>query len=261
MSETDPVVFEVTDGIGHVRFRRPEKLQAFTPLMYRKVQDICQSLQQSREVHAVVFCGATDVAFSAGTDLAEYAAIETPEQGLALDELMDAVLDAVERCPIPTIAAIAGICSGGGLSFAAACDLRVAAPNARFSLPVGRTLGLGLSPSSYERLHALIGPAPLRHLLFTGQPISAARALEVGLVDELVNDQSALSGRADYLARLAVSQAPLAIQATKDALLSLRPRLDRERAGAWARRGFASADFRAAVDAFLSKRQANFSGR
>ncbi len=229
--------------------------------MYCKVQEICRNLQTSGEVHALVFSGATEVAFSAGTDLAEYAAIETPEQGLALDALMDAALDAVERCPVPTIAAISGICSGGGIALAAACDLRVAAPNARFSIPVGRTLGLGLSPGSYERLHALIGVAPLRHLLFTGQPIPAARALEIGLVDELVNDQSALPGRADYLARLAISQAPLAIQATKDALLSLRPGLDRERAGAWARRGFASADFREAVDAFLNKRQTNFSGR
>lgn len=261
MSETDPVVFEVADRIGHVRFRRPEKLQAFTPAMYRKVQEICQNLQASREIHALVFSGATEVAFSAGTDLAEYAAIETPEAGLALDEVMEVALDAVERCPVPTIAALAGICSGGGLSFAAACDLRVAAPNARFSIPVGRTLGLGLSPGSYERLHALIGAAPLRHLLFTGQAISASRALEIGLVDELVNDQSALHGRADYLARLAVSQAPLAIRATKDALLALRPRLDREQADLWARRGFASADFRQAVDAFLTKRRASFSGR
>ncbi len=261
MPETDPVLFEVAGDIGHVRFRRPEKLQAFTPLMYRRVQEICQDPLQSGEAHALVFSGATEVAFSAGTDLAEYAAIDAPEQGLALDALMDAALDAVERCPVPTIAAIAGICSGGGISFAAACDLRVAAPNARFSIPVGRTLGLGLSPGSYERLHALIGAASLRHLLFTGQAISAARALEIGLVDELVNDQSALHGRADYLARLAVSQAPLAIQATKDALLSLRPRLDRERADAWARRGFASAAFSEAVDAFLSKRQANFGGR
>lgn len=261
MQLREELVFHVTEGIGHVLFNRPHKLHAFTRNMYERLLKICQEIHETERPQALVLMGATDVAFSAGTDIAEFAALDTVEDVLALEDLSDSVLDALERLPIPTIAAIAGICSGGGLSLAAACDIRVATPNARFSLPYGRTMANCMSAGNFERLHALIGAAELRRLLFEGQPIDAARALAIGLVDEVVTDLGALEGKAGYIARLSMSQAPLTLRATKDVLLSLRPKADRAKVRKWQERCYASADFREAIDAFLNKRAPMLHGR
>ncbi|MBX5452598.1 MAG: enoyl-CoA hydratase/isomerase family protein [Acidobacteriia bacterium] len=261
MQLREELVFHTSEGIGQILFNRPHKLQAFTRTMYERLLEICQEIQKTERVRALVLMGATEVAFSAGTDIAEFAELETVEDVLALEDFTDSVLDALERLPIPTIAAIAGVCSGGGLNLAAACDIRIAAPNARFSLPYGRTMANSLSAGSFERLHALIGAAHLRRLMFEGQPIDAARALTIGLVDEVVNDVGALEGKAGYIARLSISQAPLTLRATKEALLSLRSKVDRAKVREWQERCYASADFREAIDAFLNKRTPHLHGR
>ena len=111
---------------------------------------------------SLVVAGADGRAFAAGTDISLFDNFRTESDALAYEGRMDRVLSAVERCPVPTIAAISGACTGGGAAIAAACDLRIAAANMRFGFPIARTLGNCLSIANLARLVALIGFARKR---------------------------------------------------------------------------------------------------
>ncbi len=171
------------------------------------------------------------------------------------------MLDAVERCPIPTIAAIAGACTGGGAGIAAACDIRIAASNLRFGFPIARTLGNCLSGSNTARLAALIGPARVTDLIFTARLLDAAEAHTIGLVTEIVPDPAALAVRTEKLARLVASHAPLTLRATKEALRRLRARGAEGQDQDLILMCYMSQDFREGMEAFLSKRQPSWQGK
>ena len=129
------------------------------------------------EVKALVVTGAGDKAFAAGTDIAQFKSFEGGEDGIAYERKMDRILDAIERCTVPTIAAIAGFCTGGGAAIAAVCDLRLAAASAQFGFPIARTLGNCLSMSNYARLAALIGPQRVKEMIFLAKLMDAPTAL------------------------------------------------------------------------------------
>ena len=124
---------------------------------------------ETREVKALVITGAGDKAFAAGTDIAQFQDFKDGEDGIAYERKMDRILDTIERCAVPTIAAVAGFCTGGGAAIAAVCDLRIAAANAQFGFPIARTLGNCLSMANYARLAALIGPQRVKEMLLAGQ--------------------------------------------------------------------------------------------
>ena len=123
------------------------------------------------EVKALVVTGAGDKAFAAGTDIAQFQDFKGGEDGIAYERKMDRILDTIERCTVPTIAAIAGFCTGGGAAIAAVCDLRIAAANAQFGFPIARTLGNCLSMANYARLAALIGPQRVKEMLLLARMI------------------------------------------------------------------------------------------
>src|ERR1700694_6268102 len=97
---------------------------------------------------------------------------------------MERVMRALERIPVPTIAAIAGACTGGGAAIAACCDIRIGAQNARFGMPIGRTLGNCLSIAHYVRVVSLIGAARVKDIIFTGRLSAAGETPPRGLVGE-----------------------------------------------------------------------------
>src|ERR1700749_4604615 len=144
---------------------------------------------------------------------------------MAYEAWIDRVLGTLERCKVPTIASIAGVCTGSGAAVAAACDLRIAAANARFGFPMARTLGNCLSMANLARLSALIGPARVIEMIFTARLLSANEAMSAGVVTEVLPDQSALEVRATELATLLAGHAPLTMRATKEALRRLREKL------------------------------------
>jgi enoyl-CoA hydratase len=162
------------------------------------------------------------------------------------------VLGALERCTVPVIAAVSGACTGGGAGIAAACDLRLAAANARFGFPIARTLGNCLSMANLARLSALIGPGRVTEMIFTARLLGAEEALSVGLVSEVVADHAALMTRAEALARLVAGNAPLTLRATKEALRRLREQLPPDED--LIRMCYTSDDFREGMEAFLAKR-------
>ncbi len=251
---TDELLYEVRDGIARVTFNRPQARNALTFGMYERLAEICAEVDADRGIKAMLLTGAGDRAFAAGTDISQFRAFSTPDDALQYEARIDRVLGAVERVRVPTIAAIAGACTGGGAGIAAACDLRIAAANARFGFPVARTLGNCLSMANYARLSALIGPARVKDLVFTARLIEAPEAHAVGLVSEVLPDAAALAERAAALAALVASHAPLTLQATKEALRRLRD----PGAGLGDKdlilMCYMSADFREGMDAFLTKR-------
>ena len=261
MTETAPeITDEVRDGILWVTFQRPQARNALTFGMYERLAQLCREMPTDGSIRAVVISGAGGKAFAAGTDMTQFRAFETPQDALDYEHQIDAVLDAVERCPVPTIAAVNGACTGGGGSIAAACDIRIASASLKFGFPIARTLGNCLAAGNLARLSELIGAARMREIIFTARLIEAEEALQVGLVSEVLPDEGALMTRAGELAELVGSMAPLTLRATKEALR-------RNRAAAQVEDSdliiscYMSDDFGIGMEALLGKKTPEWTGK
>lgn len=255
------LLYEVRDGIAHVTFNRPSARNALTFAMYERLVEICGIANEDRSIRAMILTGAGDKAFAAGTDISQFRAFDKPEDALDYEARLDRVMDVLERCRVPTIAAIHGACTGGGASIAGCCDLRLASRSMQFGFPVARTLGNCLSLRNYARLVELLGVARVKDLVFRARLIQAEEALAIGLVSELVEDPAALITRAQELALQVAGNAPLTLQATKRALLRLRPELSHEAGNDLVLMCYMSEDFREGMEAFLNKRSPTWKGR
>ncbi len=258
MSGIDELLYEVRDGIGWITFNRPEARNAFTFAMYDRLQQICANAEPGGDARALVMRGAGGKAFGAGTDMTQFRAFSRPEDAWGYEERMELVFASIESCPLPTIAAINGACTGGGAAIAAACDLRIASRTLKFGFPVARTLGNCLSVSNLARLSELMGPARVREILMTARLVEAEEAKAIGLVSEIVEDPEA---RAGELAQILAGHAPLTLRATKEGLRRLRAAAAHVDDRDLIEMCYMSADFREGLDAFLSKRKPNWQGK
>lgn len=250
------LIYEAQGGVGRLTFNRPESRNALTFAMYDGLREICADMPSDGSVKALILKGAGGRAFAAGTDMTQFRTFSTPEDAWAYEERMDAVLTAVEGCPVPTIAAIAGACTGGGAGIAAACDIRVATPSLKFGFPIARTLGNCLSAANLARLSGLMGPGRVKAMILTARLVGAEEAQAIGLVAEVVDDAEA---RAEELAALLVTHAPLTMRATKEAMRRLQAaRIDDRDLIALC---YTSEDFREGMEAFLAKRKPQWRGR
>ena len=257
---SEDLLYEIKDGVGRITFNRPEARNAFTFQMYERLGEICRQAEGDSSVRVLVLTGAGEKAFAAGTDISEFKAFSTAEDALDYEARIDHVLSALERSPVPSIAAIAGACTGGGATIAACCDLRIGAANARFGIPIGRTLGNCLSMSNYVRLAALLGPARVKDIIFTARLIDAEEACAIGLLSEVLPDYATLQSRTDELARTVASQAPLTLRVTKEALRRIKEKMSPEEDRNLILMCYLSRDFREGMDAFLNKRTPTWTG-
>lgn len=257
---SDELLYELRDGIVYLTFNRPQARNAFTFAMYERLAEICATAENDSSVKAMVLTGAGEKAFAAGTDISQFKSFKTAEDAIAYEGRIDRVVGTLERCRVPTIAAISGACTGGGGAIAAACDLRIAAANARFGFPVARTLGNCLSMGNYARLAALIGPARTKEIIFTARLVEAEEARAIGLVSEVLPDHVALMARAEELAKGIASRAPLTLRATKEALYRLMARILPDDGKDLILMCYMSQDFREGMDAFLNKRPPKWKG-
>jgi enoyl-CoA hydratase/carnithine racemase len=257
----EELLFEPRDGVGYVSFNRPQARNALTFAMYERLAAICDQANQDRSIRALLLTGAGDKAFAAGTDISQFRTFDKEQDALDYETRIDRVMNAIERCRVPTIAAIHGACTGGGASIAACCDLRIASRTMKYGFPVARTLGNCLSLASYSRLVYLVGPALVKDIVFQARLIEADEALAKGLVNELCDDQAALLKRGEELARTVAGMAPLTLQATKEALLRLRPKIAHGEGNDLVLMCYMSQDFREGMDAFLNKRKPAWQGR
>ena len=258
---TPHVVFEFDGSIAFLTINRPDARNAMTWEMYAALVDACERVDTTESVRVFVVRAAGDKAFIAGTDISQFTRFETPEASLKYERYLDRVIDRLERVRVPTIAQVQGVAAGGGCAIALACDLRVCAPEARFGVPIARTLGNCLSAANYARLVDLIGPARTKDILFTGRLIDADEARSLGLVTRLVA-AAELDATVRSLAASIASNAPLTIRATKEAVRRIQEhrRLDPRLADDLVSMCYTSADFKEGVAAFLAKRPPHFTG-
>lgn len=258
---SEELLYELRDGIGTVTFNRPEARNALTFGMYEGLAEICETAADKGDTRALVLRGAGDKAFAAGTDIAQFRSFKTAEDALGYERRIDKVLGAVERCPLPTVAALHGACTGGGAGIAAACDIRIATRDLKFGFPIARTLGNCLSARNLARLSALMGAGRTREMIFTSRLVGAEEALAVGLVTELLADKMAVEARALALAALLAEQAPLTLRATKEALRRLNAAAAAVDDKDLIVLCYTSEDFREGLEAFLAKRKPDWKGR
>ena len=252
-----------TDGpIAVLTFNRSESRNAMTWAMYDALVDACDAVDADPAIRVLVLRSADDRAFVAGTDISQFRQLRTPEDALAYEARLDKVISRIERVTKPTIARIGGVAAGGGCVIAIACDLRICGPDARFGIPVARTLGNCLSAANCLRLLDLVGPARLKDLMFTARLLDATEALAAGLATRIVS-ADALDRVVTETALTIAANAPLTISATKELVRRLQahrrtaPPVDHDLITAC----YTSLDFKHGVDAFLAKKKPQWQGK
>jgi len=254
------IIIERKEGIAQVKFNRPEVRNALTFEMYEVVYNLCVEANETEEIRAIVFAGVDSSAFASGTDIGLLQGIKDGKGGIEYEERIERVVGMVERCRVPTIAAIAGACTGGGAALATACDLRIGAKNMRFGYPMAKTLGNCLSLPNSARLIFLIGPGRFKELLLTARLMGAEEAYATGLVSEVVEPLDVLA-RAHELAVRIAANAPLTIWAAKEAVRRLREHLQSTDFNDVIEKSYQSDDFRLGVESFIKKQMPNWSGK
>jgi enoyl-CoA hydratase len=265
---TPRILFDVDGpdtGLAFLTVNRPEARNAMTSDMYQALVEACERVDADAAIRVFVLRGAGGQAFMSGTDIAQFTRFSTREDALAYERELDAVVDRLERVTKPTIAQVQGVATGGGCAIALACDLRVCTPDARFGVPVARTLGNCLSAANYARLLDLLGPARTKDLMFTGRLIEAAEAERLGLVNRVIHtsDANAIDAAVRELATTIARNAPLTLRATKEMVRRLQAarRIPQSDADDLIAMCYLSDDFKEGVAAFLAKRPPTFKGR
>jgi enoyl-CoA hydratase/carnithine racemase len=258
---SEELLYEIHDGIGRVTFNRPQARNSFTFAMYERLREICAQTGNDSSVKALVLTGAGRKAFAAGTDISQFKAFSTGEDVMEYEARIERVVSALEMCPVPTIAAIGGACTGGGFTIAGCCDLRIATADARFGVPISRTLGNCLSMANTVRMVSLMGAARVKDLIFTARLIDAEEAGRIGLIGEILPDYESLQRRADELARTVASHAPLTLRATKEALRRIKEKMIPAEDRDLILMCYKSRDFQEGMDAFLNKRPPKWTGK
>ncbi|TCP44339.1 enoyl-CoA hydratase/isomerase family protein [Rhodovulum marinum] len=257
---TDELLHEVRGETLWITFNRPQARNALTFGMYETLAELCANAPTDGSLKAVVISGAGGKAFAAGTDMTQFRGFETAQDALEYEAEIARVLTAVETCPLPTVAAINGACTGGGASIAVACDIRIASASLKFGFPIARTLGNCLAAENLARMTEILGAGRVREMIFTARLIEADEARAVGLVSKILPDEPALMARAAELAGTLAQMAPLTLRATKEAMRRNRAALSVEDSDLITM-CYMSQDFRHGMEAFLTKEKPRWSGR
>lgn len=158
------VHYSVAGSVASVVFDRPEARNAMTWAMYDAMATACERIAGDSSLRVATFRGAGGEAFVAGTDIDQFRTFKTGDDGIEYERVIDARIEAIEALPVPTIAIVDGWAIGGGLAICAACDFRIATPNARFGIPIARTLGNCLSMANTARVVAAFGVARAKQI-------------------------------------------------------------------------------------------------
>ena len=203
MSATfENVLYEVRGPLALITLNRLSKRNAISLGTLEELHQAVTLAEHDDAVRVLAFTGAGDKAFASGSDLAE---VEHRDLKKALEPIVQGLAERLERLPKPTIAAINGLCYGGGLEVALGCDVRVASETAAFATPEGK-LGIIPGGGATQRLPRIVGRGWGMHMLLMGEPIDAQQALAIGLVTKLTAPEALLDevqAMAEHLATFA----------------------------------------------------------
>jgi enoyl-CoA hydratase/carnithine racemase len=211
----ETLIYDVRDGVAYVTINRPEKLNALNDQVMADLDSCFADIEQDASVKTVILTGAGEKAFVAGADIAVLAA-QTPVEGKERSIRGQRVLDRIENLGKPVIAAVNGYALGGGCELAMACTLRVASETAKLGQP---EVKLGIIPgyAGSQRLPRLVGKGRAMELILSGEPITAAEAWRISLVNQVVPAKD-LMATCEALARKIMANGPLAVRFAMEAV-------------------------------------------
>lgn len=276
------LLIEKENQIALVTINRPKVLNALNAELIRQLSLAFGNLEKENDVQVIILTGSGEKAFVAGADIKELSELNA-QSALAFAQRGLALMQQIEEHRLPVIAAINGFALGGGCEIALACDIRIAIETAKIGLP---EVSLGLIPGfgGTQRLARLVGRGRAKQMMFSGEHINAAKALELGLIDTLVPadwkevpqddgtlkskpdgtaNKEKLIGAAKTMAEAIIQQGSIAVQAAKRAV---NHGLDMSLSDGCAYEAalfsglFATKDAKEGMSAFLEKRKAKFSG-
>jgi len=253
------LIVERDGAIVTVTFNRPEARNAMTWRMYEQLYETCEAVDADASVRVLVLRGAGGKAFVSGTDIGQFTAFTSGEDGVRYERDSDRNTARLDRVTKPVIAQIQGYAVGGGFAIAAAADLRIATPDARLGAPIARTLGNCLSMDAYARYVDLLGASRLKEMIFTARLIGAEEGRAAGFVHEIVAPE-AIDARVRELAETVASHAPITIRVTKEAIRRVQAARPVPGGDDLLLTTYGSADFREGVRAFLDKRKPDWTG-
>ena len=247
---------EIDGNIARVVFNNPAARNALTWPMYEELKKICDALAKNLDIRVVIFRGAGDKAFVSGSDIQQFVDLQENE---AYEIAVDHIFASLQQLPMPTIAMIEGLAVGSGLLMATACDFRISTPDARFGIPVAKTLGNCLSPSNLSWLAAHLGVATVKRMLLTAELIKAPALLESGFLYQTAAVED-IQAATDELAKKLVALAPITQKASKLTLAHLL-QSNLPDCTDLMRETYNSKDFREGVTAFLEGRPPQWTGQ
>jgi enoyl-CoA hydratase/carnithine racemase len=259
---TDKMLSRKEGRVGYLIFNNPERHNAVSLEMWQATQKILEEFAKDDGVRVVVLTGAGGKAFVSGADISKFDDERATEEAVArYNATTDKLYSDLHEYPKPTIAMIRGYCLGGGVNLAIACDLRIAADNARFSVPAAK-LGLGYGYSGLKRLVDIVGPSFAKEIFFTARQFSAAEAREMGLVNRVMSDGELDDYVKNYADTIA-GNAPLTVNSIKyivGEVVRDESKRNLKRSAELVAQCFASKDYVEGRTAFMEKRKPVFTG-
>ena len=252
-----PCLDLLIDGnIARITFNNPASRNAMTWSMYEELKTICDALAKNSDIRVVIFRGAGDKAFVSGSDIEQFVHLKKDE---AYEADVDRIFMSLQELPVPTIAVIEGLAVGSGLLMATACDFRISTPDARFGIPVAKTLGNCLSPGNLNWICAHLGIPMVKKMLLTAELVKAPELLASGFLYQTV-EASQITAAADALAQKMAVLAPITQKASKLGIARLL-RSNLPNCADLMRETYNSDDFREGVNAFLEGRPPQWTGQ
>ena len=262
MASTDKVISRKDGNVGYVIFNNPERRNAMSLEMWEACTRLMNEYAKDASIRVVVLTGAGDKAFVAGADISKFGDERASEEGVKkYNEAVEAAYASVHEFPKPTIAMIRGFCVGGGMGLASCCDLRICSEDAKFAVPAAK-LGLGYGYPGVKRLMDVVGPSFTKEIFFTARIFEAMEAVEMGLVNRIVENEELEFYVKNYAATIA-GNAPLTVDSIKfivgEACKDESQR-DMKRCDDVVQGCFKIADYEEGRTAFMEKRKPVFKG-
>ena len=256
------VITEKKGAVGHVILSNVAKMNAMTMQMWQAVPLALQTFDKDPEIRVIVISGDGDKAFISGADISQFDQLRGTEDAQAqYNAAVNAAYMAPILCSKPVVASIRGYCFGGGLGFAASCDVRICAEDAQFRMPAAR-LGLGYDPKGVKRFMDILGAANTADIFYSARRFDAQDALRMGFVSQ-VHSVDDLPVKTQEYVQLISENAPLTMAAAKFAIrqgLMDESEKDLDHAKQMVKDCFSSEDYKEGRKAFAEKRLPNFRG-